>query len=171
MAIRRTYSSKTPSLAILDDYLNTSSSHFAKIPPSQLRTTTFNDIIAPSDEVDSARLVERLQPFELMSTVRKRTTFPGSLLRQLHNLKLLLATNTQFEMFDLASARQLGIKVVAAPGLGRTNQAGPVCPNIKKGSVHPTTQHACALILALALNAVADDALLNDALLKAGSGS
>ncbi|CAG9942550.1 unnamed protein product [Clonostachys rosea f. rosea IK726] len=166
MAIRRTYSSKTtPSLAILDDYLSTSSPHFAQIPPSKLQITTFNDTIVPRNELDQARLVERLQPFDLISTVRERTAFPGSLLRQLPNLKLLLATGTQFEMFDLASAKQLGIAVVAAPGLGRTDQAGPVRPNIKKGSVHPTTQHAWALILALARNVAADDALL-----KAGSG-
>ncbi|CAH0017089.1 unnamed protein product [Clonostachys rhizophaga] len=161
MAIRRAYSSKTTlSLAILDDYLTTSSPHFAKIPTSKLQITTFNDTIVPSSELDQARLVERLQPFDLISTVRERTAFPGSLLRQLPNLKLLLATGTQFEMFDLASAKQLGITVAAAPGLGRTDQAGPVRPNIKKGSVHPTTQHAWALILALARNVAADDALL-----------
>lgn len=156
---------KKPSLAIIDDYLNTSAPHFAHISPSQLEITTFNDTIVPINDAETARLVDRLRPFDLISSVRERTAFPGSLLRQLPNLKLLLATGTQFEMFDLAAARELGITVVSAPGLGRTDQAGPARPNIKKGSAHPTTQHTWALILALARNIAADDAVL-----KAGTG-
>jgi lactate dehydrogenase-like 2-hydroxyacid dehydrogenase len=153
------------SLAIIDDYLNTSASHFSAIPSSELSITTFNDTIVPVDGIEEARLVERLRPFDLISTIRERTTFPGSLLRQLPNLKLLLATGTQFEMFDLTAAERLGIAVVAAPGLGRTDQAGPMRPNIKKGNVHPTTQHTWAMILALARNVACDDAVL-----KGGAG-
>ncbi|KAM6519048.1 Hypothetical protein NCS54_00994800 [Fusarium falciforme] len=165
IATRGASQQRTPSLAIIDDYLNTSAPHFANIPPSQLRITTFNDTIVPLNDAEEARLVERLRTFNLISAVRERTAFPGSLLRQLPNLKLLLATGTQFEMFDLAAAKEMGITVVAAPGLGRTDQTGPVRPNIKKGGVHPTTQHTWALILALARNVAADDAAL-----KAGTG-
>ncbi|KAI8662155.1 hypothetical protein LRP88_00320 [Fusarium phalaenopsidis] len=165
IATRGASKQKTPSLAIIDDYLNTSAPHFANIPPSQLRITTFSDTIVPLNDAEEARLVERLRPFDLISAVRERITFPGSLLRQLPNLKLLLATGTQFEMFDLAAAKEMGITVVAAPGLGRTDQTGPVRPNIKKGRVHPTTQHTWALILALVRNVAADDAEL-----KAGTG-
>lgn len=165
IATRSTSQLKRPSLAIIDDYLNTSEPHFANIPPSQLHTTTFNDTIIPTNDAETARLVERLRPFDLISTVRERTAFPGSSLRQLPNLKLLLTTGTQFEMFDLAAAKELGIAVVSAPGLGRTDQKGPARPNIKKGNVHPTTQHSWAMILALARNIAMDDALL-----KSGKG-
>ncbi|KAN0095986.1 D-isomer specific 2-hydroxyacid dehydrogenase, NAD binding domain containing protein [Hyaloscypha variabilis] len=165
MATRSAAAQKHPSLAILDDYLNTSAPHFANISLSQLQITTFNDTIVPVNDAEATRLVERLRPFDLISTVRERTAFPGSLLHQLPNLKLLLATGTQFEMFDLATARELGIAVVSAPGLGRTDQAEPVRPNIKQGSMHPTTQHTWALILALARNVAADDAVL-----KGGTG-
>ncbi|KAL6911035.1 D-isomer specific 2-hydroxyacid dehydrogenase [Trichoderma evansii] len=159
--------SKLPSLAIIDDYLNTSKPHFAHIPSSRLQITTFKDTINPVNEAETTRLVERLKPFEAISAMRERTAFPGSLLRSLPNLKLLLATGTQFEMFDLAAARELGIAVVSAPGLGRTDRLDGTAslPNIKKGSGHPTTQHAWALIMALARNIAADDALL-----KTGSG-
>jgi len=68
-------------------------------------------------------------------------------------------------MFDLKTANELGITVVAAPGLGRTDQLGPQRPNIKKGGAHPTTQHTWALILSLARNIPADDAAI-----KASSG-
>lgn len=88
---------------IIDDHLNTSAPHFTNIPASQLQITTFNDTIVPVNHAEAARLVERLRPFDLISTVRERTAFPGTLLRQLPNLKLLLATGTQFEMFDLAT--------------------------------------------------------------------
>lgn len=156
------YVSSRPSLAIIDDYLNTSAPHFKHIPSERLQITTFNDSIVPTSETQVARLVERLQPFDLISTVRERTAFPGSLLRRLPKLKLLLATGTQFETFDLATAKERGITVVAAPGLGRTDQltSSPPRPNIKKGGAHPTTQHTWALILSLARNVAVDDAAL-----------
>ncbi|OAA36430.1 glycerate dehydrogenase [Metarhizium rileyi] len=167
-----------PSLAIIDDYLNTSGPHFAHIPPSSLQVTTFNDTVIPSNETETARLADRLRPFDLISTVRERTAFPATLLRRLPNLKLLLATGTQFEEFDLAAARELGITVVAAPGRGRSDQVDTRSNssssssssaaghnintniNIKKGRVHPTTQHTWALIMALARNVAADDCAL-----------
>ncbi|KAH7308665.1 D-isomer specific 2-hydroxyacid dehydrogenase [Stachybotrys elegans] len=150
-----------PSLGILDDHLNTSAHHFAHIPSTQLRITTFHDTIVPSNQEELARLVERLKPFELLSTMRERTAFPASLLRQLPNLRLLLATGTQFETFDLAAAKELGITVVAAPGRGRTDdQSQPLWPNIRQGGGHPTVQHTWGLILALARNIATDDALL-----------
>ncbi|EHK50533.1 hypothetical protein TRIATDRAFT_314149 [Trichoderma atroviride IMI 206040] len=159
--------SKLPSLAIIDDYLSTSKPHFAHIPSTRLQITTFKDTINPINEAETACLVDRLKPFEAISTIRERTAFPGSLLRSLPNLKLLLATGTQFEMFDLAAARELGITVVAAPGLGRTDGVTGIAsqPNIKKGGAHPTTQHTWALLMALARNVAADDAAL-----KTGSG-
>ncbi|KAG4420978.1 hypothetical protein IFR04_005847 [Cadophora malorum] len=66
---------KRPSLAIIDDYLVTSASHFTKIPPSHLQIITFKDTIIPVNEVETARLVERLRPFDAISTIRERTAF------------------------------------------------------------------------------------------------
>lgn len=149
-------------LAIIDDYLDTSAPHFSHIPPSRLQISTHRDTIIPHDEAETNRLVERLEPYALVSSVRERTAFPGDLLRRLPNLRVLLATGTQFEAFDLAAARELGIAVVAAPGLGRTDDdtGGARRPDIRRGGAHPTTQHAWALLLALARNVAADDAAL-----------
>lgn len=155
-----------PKLGIIDDYLGTSAPHFAHISPSRLQIATFNDTVVPVNDSEAARLVERLMPFTMLSCVRERTAFPASLLGRLPNLKLLLATGTQFEAFDLEAARQCGVAVVAAPGLGRTDTAGPRRPNIKKGGAHPTTQHTWALILALARNVAIDDAAIK----TSGSG-
>ena len=155
-------SAEKPSLATIDDYLDTSTPHFTQISSSQLQITTFKNTIVPTSDAETARLVERLRPFDVISTISERTAFPVSLLCQLPNLKLLLATGTQFDMFDLKAAKELGITVVAAPGLGRTDQSGPTKPNIKKGSVHPTMQHTWALILPLARNIAADDAVMKN---------
>lgn len=160
-----------PKLAIIDDYLNTSAPHFAHILPARLQITTFNQTIVPVNEAETTRLAERLRPFTLISSVRERTPFPGLLLRRLPNLKVLLATGTQFETFDLATARQLGITVVAAPGFGRTDleSAERRHQDIRKGGLHPTTQHTWALLLALARNVAVDDAALK-ASSQTGSG-
>lgn len=94
--------------------------------------------------------------------MRERTPFPRALLERLPNLRLLHATGTQHSTFDLVAARELGIIVATAPGRGRTDLSEEQRPHAKrditKGGAHPTTQHAWALILALARNVAADDA-------------
>ncbi|KAF2704949.1 glycerate dehydrogenase [Pleomassaria siparia CBS 279.74] len=161
-------SSSQIKLAILDDYHNIASKHLTPADPSKVLITTFNDTL-PSythpETTDAQRqtLVDRLKPFSVLSTMRERTPFPGQLLRQLPNLKVIFATGTQFETFDLKTAKELGITVCAAPGKGRTDGKGSGTSarakmDIKKGGGHPTTQHAWALILALARNVAADDA-------------
>jgi lactate dehydrogenase-like 2-hydroxyacid dehydrogenase len=155
-------------LAILDDYHNIAAQHFSAIDPSKILITAFNDTLPSythpaTTDAQRKALVERLKPFSVLSTMRERTPFPGDLLGQLPNLKVILATGTQFETFDLKTAKGLGIKVCAAPGKGRTDGKGSgITPrakiDIKKGGGHPTTQHAWALILGLARNVAADDA-------------
>ena len=60
--------------------------------------------------------------------------------------------------------RLMGIKVCAAPGKGRTDGKGsaqsPRSLPVKQGGGHPTTQHVWALILGLARNIAADDAVV-----------
>ncbi|KAJ5087552.1 hypothetical protein N7456_011168 [Penicillium angulare] len=161
-------------MGLLDDYLNISPAHFAHIPSSRLSLSVFNDALPPfshplTTQEQKASLIARLKPFEVLSTMRERTSFPASLLEELPNLKLILATGTQFETFDLAAARKLGITVAAAPGKGRVD--GKTLPgrvvspklDIKKGGSHPATQHAWALILALARNVATDDAVVKRA--------
>ncbi|KAI0886821.1 glycerate dehydrogenase [Annulohypoxylon maeteangense] len=168
--IRSITTQSRPSLAILDDYLDIAKPHFTHIPSSQLSITTFHDTLPAFNHphttpTNKQALIDRLKPFTIISCMRERTPFPGDLLRALPNLKLLLATGTQFETFDLKTASHLGIRVAAAPGRGLTDgrlSARPPRPrlDIKKGGNHPTTQHAWALILALARNVAADDAAM-----------
>ncbi|PSN60766.1 glycerate dehydrogenase [Corynespora cassiicola Philippines] len=157
-------------VGILDDYHNIARQYFSGIEASKVDIATFNDTLPAythpkTTDAQRRALVDRLKPFSVLSTMRERTPFPSELLRQLPNLKLILATGTQFETFDLKAAKELGIRVHAAPGKGRTDGKGSgpsarVRIDIKKGGGHPTTQHAWALILALARNVAADDAVL-----------
>lgn len=156
-------------LAILDDYHNIALQHFSHLPSSQVTITVFNDTLPSythpkTTDAERQALVERLRPFSVLSTMRERTPFPGELLRRLPNLKVIFATGGKFESWDLATMKELGITVCAAPGKGRTDGKGsgqsPRSLPVKQGGGHPTTQHVWALILALARNVAADDAVV-----------
>lgn len=100
--------------------------------------------------------------------MRERTPFPREIVQRLPNLRLLLATGTQFEPFDLTAAKELDITVAAAPGKNWTDGKRSNRPighkiNIRKGASHPTTQHTWALILALTGNIANDDAVMKNA--------
>ncbi|RYN18438.1 hypothetical protein AA0112_g11566 [Alternaria arborescens] len=156
-------------LAVLDDYHNIAASYFTHIDPSKIDVTVFNDTLPSyshpgTSEADRKALVNRLKPFSALSTMRERTPFPGELLRQLPNLKVIFATGGKFESWDLDTMKDMGITVCAAPGKGRTDGKGsgtsPRSLPIKQGGGHPTTQHVWALILGLARNIAADDAVV-----------
>lgn len=161
-----------PLMAVLDDYLSISEPHLQNVPPSKLKIDIFNSHMPQNTPQEQKSLVEKLKPYTVISSMRERTPFPASLLRQLPNLKLLLCTGTQFETFDMKAAKEMGIIVAAAPGQGRTdisaNPGVPVPESIKKGGGHPTTQHAWALILALARNVAFDDAAMKAGLWQTG---
>jgi lactate dehydrogenase-like 2-hydroxyacid dehydrogenase len=159
-------------LAVLDDYHNIALQHFAHIDRSKLDIKVFTDTLPQSTDADRAALVERLKPFSVLSTMRERTAFTGEILRQLPNLKVILATGGKFESWDMNVIKELGIKVCAAPGKGRTDgngssQSTRTLP-VSKGGGHPTTQHVWALVLALARNVAADDAVVKGKGVQAG---
>ncbi|USP82292.1 glycerate dehydrogenase [Curvularia clavata] len=156
-------------LAVLDDYHGIAAQHFSHIDSSKVEVTVFKDTLPSyshpkTSDADRKALVDRLKPFSVLSTMRERTAFPGELLRQLPNLKTVFATGGKFESWDLETMKELGIKVYAAPGKGRTDGKGSgqslrSLP-VKQGGGHPTTQHVWALILGLARNIAADDAVV-----------
>jgi phosphoglycerate dehydrogenase-like enzyme len=67
-------------------------------------------------------LAERLHDYEVLVCMRERTAFPGSLLRRLPNLKLLVTTGGRNAAFDMPAANELGI-TVSGTGLMRTPTA------------------------------------------------
>lgn len=60
---------------------------------------------------DTATLIQRLQPFEVICLMRERTPFDAALLRGLPHLKLLLTGGMRNAAIDLATAAELGIQV------------------------------------------------------------
>lgn len=178
ISAQRIMASPSPlKIAVLDDYHNIAAQHFSHLDHSKADITVFNDTLPSyshpqTTDADRKALVDRLKPFSILSTMRERTPFPGDLLRQLPNLKLIFATGGKFESWDMHTMKELGIKVYAAPGKGRTDGKGsgqsPRSLPIKQGGGHPTTQHVWALILALARNVAADDAVVKGKGGKAG---
>jgi lactate dehydrogenase-like 2-hydroxyacid dehydrogenase len=169
--------STTPiKVAILDDYHDIAAQHFARIDRSKIDLTVFNDTLPAyshpkTSDADRKALIERLKPFSVLSTMRERTALTGDMLRQLPNLKVILANGGKFESWDMDAIKDLGITVCAAPGKGRTDGKGSGQSSrslpVKKGGGHPTTQHVWALILALVRNVSADDAVVKGKGVKA----
>jgi lactate dehydrogenase-like 2-hydroxyacid dehydrogenase len=166
---KRTMASTTPiKLAVLDDYHNIAAQHLAHIDRSKVDIEVFKDTLPAyshpkTRDADRKALVDRLKPFSVLCTMRERTALTGDLLKQLPNLKTILATGGKFESWDMSAIKERGIKICAAPGKGRSDGKGRGSPRslpIKKGGGHPTTQHVWALILALARNVAADDAVV-----------
>jgi len=149
-------------IAVLDDYQNIARPHFHTLHASQFEVTVFQDTLLPYNHPATpvhvkAQLVDRLKPFQIICTMRERTPFPKDLLEKLPNLKLLLTTGTRNAAIDIEAAKQLNIRVVGAPGKGRTT--APKATSKAKGP-DSTTQHAVALILGFARNIAADDAVV-----------
>ncbi|NYT82078.1 D-2-hydroxyacid dehydrogenase family protein [Alcaligenaceae bacterium] len=61
--------------------------------------------------IPAAQLPERLKPYDVIVAMRERTPFPGTLLRQLPNLRLLVTTGSRNRAIDIPACRELGIPV------------------------------------------------------------
>jgi lactate dehydrogenase-like 2-hydroxyacid dehydrogenase len=149
-------------VAILDDYQGIAAAHFEQLKPA-FDVTVFRDTLLPYNNPSTPtnakqELVERLQPFTVISAMRERTPFPAALMEKLPNLKLLLSTGSRNASIDLEAAKKYGIHVTGAPGNGRTD--GPASKS-KRGP-DSTTQHAIALILGIARNLASDDKIVKE---------
>lgn len=123
-------------LAIIDDYERAAleSADWSSVQ-GDIEVSVFHDHLKDEDAV-----AERLQPFDIVSLMRERTPFPGSLLARLPNLELLVTSGMRNASIDLEAARNRGIVVTGTP----------ILP-------YPAAEHAWALIIALAKRVTADD--------------
>ena len=92
MCARGYATSGLPRMAVLDDYLCVAKPHFDKVPPQKLDVEVFESYLPQRTEQERAALVEKLKPFSVISTMRERTQFPASVLKELPYLKLLLCS-------------------------------------------------------------------------------
>jgi lactate dehydrogenase-like 2-hydroxyacid dehydrogenase len=146
-------------IAILDDYQNASEKHFQHFDRSKFEIASYPETLLPYNHPDTPedvkqQLVERLKPYTIICCMRERTPFPGDLLRQLPNLKLLLSTGKRNLSLDLPACQELGITVAGTGQLSRSDKPKPAHAGEGPDS---TTQHCVALILGLARNLAEDD--------------
>lgn len=94
-------------VAIVDDYQGVAlqSADWSQLK-GDAEITVFRDHLS-----DSAALVERLKPFDVLCVMRERTPLTRELLEQLPNLKLIASTGSRNASIDLAAANQRGITV------------------------------------------------------------
>jgi phosphoglycerate dehydrogenase-like enzyme len=95
-------------IAILDDYQNVALDMADWSPlAKRAEITVFND-----HEADTAKLIERLQPFQVICVMRERTPITRQVIERLPNLKLIASTGSRNASIDTDAAADHGIDVV-----------------------------------------------------------
>src|ERR1700722_5822926 len=94
-------------VAILDDYQGVALESADWSPLNgKAEITVFRNHLP-----DSAELIERLKPFDVLCVMRERTPLTRAILEQLPNLKLIASTAFRNASIDLAAANEHGITV------------------------------------------------------------
>ncbi|KAI1827831.1 D-isomer specific 2-hydroxyacid dehydrogenase [Xylaria intraflava] len=142
-----------PTITILDDYQEISKAPFERLRSAGYQVTTFTDTLLPYNHPDTPQdakdaLAKRLEPFNVICSMRERTPFPAELINRLPNLRLLLTTGGRNASIDVGACQARGILVA-----GTTNENAKAGPD-------STTQHCVAMILALARSIAHDDAVV-----------
>ncbi|KAK0735076.1 hypothetical protein B0T26DRAFT_634954 [Lasiosphaeria miniovina] len=139
-------------IAVLDDYQGFSEHKFKALGPAKYEVTFIKDTLRPYSHAETSqdvrdKLVARLEPFAIISTMRERTPFPRDLIARLPNLKLLLTTGNRNLALDLDAFKERQIPVAGAVDKAHAGSVGSVS----------TTEHCVAMILAAARNIARDD--------------
>lgn len=126
-------------LAILDDYQHIAldCADWKSLEKVGVEITTFHEAIPKH------KLAETLKPFNFLSILRERTSFPRELLNQLPNLKLILSNGRSNAAIDVEAANDNGIIVTKTAGAQIIGNS--------------TLEHIWALILSAARNIPAYD--------------
>jgi len=126
-------------IAILDDYQTValSMADWSGVE-GRAAITVFDDHLA-----DTAAVVARLRPFDIVCIMRERTPITRTVIEQLPKLRLIASTASRNASIDLGAAAERGIEVAHT---GYTSA--------------PTIELTWALILASARNIVAENASL-----------
>jgi len=130
-----------PRLALLDDYLDIGLKYadWSRLPDGWT-VDRFVRGIGDEDAVAAA-----LADYDAVMLMRERTPFPGSLLKRLPKLKLLVTSGKRNAAIDVAAAKAQGITVCGTDSHG-----------------YPPAELAWGLILALARGIVREDRSLRD---------
>ena len=95
-------------VAVLDDYQDVALSLADwSVLDARATVTVFNDHLA-----DSATVIERLQPFDVVCVMRERTPMTRTIIEHLPKLRLIASTAIRNASIDLKAAEERGIQVV-----------------------------------------------------------
>lgn len=134
-------------LAILDDYQDVAPAIFGRLG-ARIAISKFPDTLDARRNDEKTALIERLKPFDIISTMRERTALPPDVIEALPNLKLILTTGIFNASIAISTCKEKGILVVGTSGKRIVDRnAAPNAPSLSYSS---TAQHTWALILALA---------------------
>ncbi|RGP69258.1 d-isomer specific 2-hydroxyacid dehydrogenase [Fusarium longipes] len=140
-------------VAVLDDYHGLAPTHFSKLDPSQYSIKYFPQTLRPyhdghTSQAEKDELVRRLEPFDVIATMRERTPFPKELIDRLPQLKLILSNGRHNKAIDMQACHARGVPVTGS--------------DVSKATV-ATLEHIITMILA-----VCRDIAQNDAAVKSG---
>jgi lactate dehydrogenase-like 2-hydroxyacid dehydrogenase len=144
-------------LAILDDRQDIASPKLLHLE-SRIQVTSFPETITLQNAEQVKALIDRLQPFTIISTMRERTSLPGEVISSLPNLKVIFTTGMRNAAIDMKACSERGIIVVGTTGVGRSDRASS--QQSLGTALDSTMQHTWALILGLARNIARDDACI-----------
>ncbi|KAI7223046.1 hypothetical protein KC333_g733 [Hortaea werneckii] len=145
-------------LAIIDDYSGVAPEFFSKIQGIEI--DTYPETLDPTQPAELEKLTKRLEPYQIISSMRERTPFPAALLNNLPNLRLLLNSSARNKSIDLQAASAHGIVVTGTQGDLPTDpqareELGPESPPPPGFST--VVQHAYAQLLSLYSRIPQDD--------------
>ncbi len=134
-------------VAILDDYQHIATQIFGRLRPRiDIRSYSYTlDALDPSGRNE---LIKRLEPFQVIVTMRERTAFPAELIEALPNLKLLLTTGMANAALSLKTFSERGIPVVGTKGT-RIAKVETGATTVLSPSLQATAEQTMALILAV----------------------
>lgn len=132
-------------VAVLDDYQNIAPAYFQPLD-SRVSLSYHPHTLDPRNPDQKAALIQRLQPYHVIVTMRERTPFSADTITALPNLKLLLTTATRNLALDLDACAKRGVPVAGTVG--------------RPPGVNSTVQHTWALILGFARHIARDDAAM-----------
>jgi phosphoglycerate dehydrogenase-like enzyme len=95
-------------VAVLDDY--------QQVAARYADWSSF-DVDFVDSHLSGASLVSRLAGCEVVVAMRERTPFPGDVLEQLPDLRMLITTGMRNRSIDVAAAGELGVVVTGTRGL------------------------------------------------------
>lgn len=104
-------------IAVLDDYHSLAETYLPPtlFPTLQNPVTVYRDTLPQTTSSELDTLVTRLEPYDVIVTMRERTPFPAALLDRLPNLKVLLTTGTHNRALDIKAASERGVVVAGTP--------------------------------------------------------